>query len=453
MPKTHSIKFWISFWGISILFLAAWSWYWNTRNSQVAETLLEKTISLIPAGEEQKKEWKAIAYFSENLLNSDTERTFLILFQNNLEIRPGGGFIGSFGILKLKGGKVTAFQIHDTGNFDGRIPDTVEPPYPMQETLAIKSWKLRDSNYSPDFAVNARKAEEFYYMGQGGEKFDGVIGLTANVLTSFLKATGPIQLDNFPGTYSDGNGIIDLEYQVEKAYVEQGIAKGDRKSVINDLGNAILKKVFELDNLQKIELAKIILADLRQKDIQLYFADSGWQNRATEAGWAGLVDQNWSRDYFFAVDANLGAFKSDYFVDRAIDYTIDLSGDAPKAVLKITYKHNATEKDWMTKDYLTYLQVYAPKGAWLNNSQNFTPRYSDDLDKKVFASIVKVPLGETKTVELDYTLPKEFALNYDLKIQKQAGLNDIPVKVHLTNPDGTLKDYDLTLNSDLMLNK
>jgi len=113
-----------------------------------------------------------------------------VLFQNNFELRPGGGFIGSFGILKVKGGKVTKFEVHDTGNFDGRIPDTVAPPYPMKETLNIPSWKLRDSNWEPDFETNAKQAIEFYKMGQGEENFDGVVAITANVLTSFLSGRG-----------------------------------------------------------------------------------------------------------------------------------------------------------------------------------------------------------------------------------------------------------------------
>ena len=451
MRKHISIKFWIIFWLISILFLVGWFFYWNSRGLE-NQTALEKIISFIPIGEETKDEWKAIAYFTENILESDQEKTFMLLFQNNLEIRPGGGFIGAFGVLKIKDGKVTSLQIHDTGNFDGRIPDTEEPPYPMKETLAIKSWKLRDSNYSPDFSVNAKKAEYFYNLGQGQEKFDGIVGITTNVLTSFLSATGPVEIQGYPGTYADENAVIALEYQVEKAFEQQGIERGERKSVMNDLANAIIEKIFQLDNSQKIELAKIILEDLNQKNIQLYFNDYEWQKRAVDAGWAGLVDQKWNKDYLMTVDANLGAFKSDYFVDRSIDYTINLSGEVPKANLKITYKHNAKEKDWMTKDYLTYLRVYVPDKAWLIDSKNFgMPRFENDLGKKVFASIVKVPLGQSRTVEINYTLSKEITNNYNFLAQKQPGINDEPINLHIIDKNGTKKDYETILNSDIVL--
>jgi hypothetical protein len=44
---------------------------------------------------------------------------YLILFQNNLELRPAGGYIGNFGILKVKNGQIVSLETHDTNIFDG----------------------------------------------------------------------------------------------------------------------------------------------------------------------------------------------------------------------------------------------------------------------------------------------------------------------------------------------
>jgi hypothetical protein len=379
----------------------------------------------------------------------------LVLFQNNWEIRPGGGFIGSFGILKIKNGQLADLSIHDTSNFDARVPNTVPAPYPMPETLRIKSLQLRDSNFSPDFPANVRLAREFYEMGQGAEKFDGVIGITANVLISFLKVTGPVEIAGYPGTYGDENAILALEYQVEKAYEEQGIARGERKSILNDLAKAILEKVQALDNGQKLELLKIISDDLRKKDIQLYFADPELQSEVEKIGWGGKVDESWSADYLMANDANLGAYKSDYFVKRSMEYSVDLSGEIPKAVLQLTYNHTAKQKDWMTKDYVTYLRVYVPDGAWLSRTNiSGTPVFGSEFGKKYFGVLVYVPLGQTRTVELEYDLPRALKDSpYDLKIQKQAGINDVPAEITVTDKDGFKSNYNFALNSDTILSE
>jgi hypothetical protein len=454
MAKKYSVKFWIIFWLISAIFLTGWFFYWQTRNA--GNLKMETAMNLLPVSEEKREEYSSVLSLADYFLkNDDQEKVFLVLFQNNMEIRPGGGFIGSFGILKIKNGKITSLETHDTGNFDGRIPDTVPSPYPMKETLRVNFLKLRDSNYSPDFTVNAQKAVEFYKMGKGEEKFDGVVGITTNVLTSLLKVTGPITLEGYPGTYSDENAIIALEYQVEKAFDEQGIPRGERKSVIMALAKAIAERVENLSAGEKITMAKIVLEDLKKKDILLNFTDTSVQQSVENSNWAGKVDQDWNKDFLMLVDANFGSYKSDYYVKRSIDYSVDLTKDIPEAVLKITYNHTAKQKDWMTKDYQDYMRVYAPTGSWLNTypTELKNPQFAQDLGKKYFGFLINVPVGTQKTFEFRYTLPAEIKNDYDLKIQKQAGINDVPVAVHVIYPDGNKKDYEFLLNSDTVLSE
>lgn len=447
MQKKHSKKFWIIFWSISGLFLIGWSLFWQIRNKG-----MHSVTDSLPIADK----WKTITYFADYLLAKDNkEKTFMVLFQNNMEIRPGGGYIGSFGIVKIKNGKVETMQVHDLSNFDGRIPDSETPPYPIAETLNIKSWKLRDSNFSPDFKTNAEKAEYFYKLGKGEENLDGVIGITANVLTSFLKATGPIKIEGYPGTYADENAILTLEYQVEKAYWEQGIERGERKSVMNALAKEIIGKISDLSTSQKMELMKIILSDLDKKDVQIFLKDPELQKKIETVGWNGEVDSNWKDDYLMISDANMGALKSDYYVKRSLDYSIDLSKEIPTANLKITYNHTAEQKDWMTKDYLDYLRVYVPEGSWMTDSKNTGEiKFGKEFGKTFFGSLIKIPLGQEKTIEFTYTLPKDFKNKfYDLKIQKQPGINDVPVKVHIVDKNGVKKDYELVLNSDVVLSE
>ena len=456
MPKGKSNRNFILFWIISILFLTGWYVFWQARTKNVFGNLNLKSgfLDLIPMDAERREKLKTVGYFADYMLEEDgREKTFLILFQNNMEIRPGGGYIGSFGILKVKNGKITLMQTHDLSNFDGRIPDGVEAPYPMKETLRVSDWKLRDSNWSPDFSENAKKAEEFYYMGKGEEKFDGIIGIDTNVLTSFLKVTGPVEIEGYPGTYDGENAVISLEYQVEQGSYEQGFKRGDRKSIMEPLAKSILKKVYDLDNFEKIKLAEIILDDLNKKDIQIYFKDSELQKRAELAGWSGSVDRGWDGDYLMLVDANLGALKSDYFVKRSFEYRVDFSGDVPKAQLKITYNHTGEKKDWMTKDYLTYLRVYTQNGSWLTERKNIGDvKFVEDLEKKYFGTIVTVKLGQSKTIEFDYDLPKSITFeNYNFLIQKQSGISEIPGKITIVDKNGKEKVLNIALAGDWKL--
>lgn len=449
MAKQHSKKFWVTFWSISVILLTGWYFFLQIKNQNIQT--INTVIDYLPVNLSKKTELKSVAYFAKYLFNHDNqEKIFLILFQNNMELRPGGGYIGSFGILKMKNGRIVDLQTHDLSNFDVRVPNGIEPPYPMKQILGIKSWKLRDSNFSPDFPTNAKKAEYFYSLGQGQEKFDGVVAINTNVLSSFLNVMGPIKIAGYPGIYNNQNAILNLEYQVEKGYAKQGIKKEDRKSIMNILASKIMKKSFQLSNSKKIELAKIILQDLKEKDIQLYFKNSHLEEKAQIVGWAGTVNKKQRGDYLMLVDANLGSFKSDYYIKRSFDYTVDLSKNIPTVDLKITYQHTGKVKDWMTKNYLTYLRVFVPDGSWLLNAQTLGKvKFGNELGRKYFGLIVKVPLAQKRTVELKYALPKNLILkNYNLLIQKQSGVENIPGHLTVIRKNGTREEENFILTSN-----
>lgn len=447
-------KFWLGFIAVSTLFLGAWYFYWETRSGHLDS--LSDISRLLPVSEEFQGDLKTVVQVAEYFWNTQgEEKVFLVLFQNNMELRPGGGFIGSFGILKIKDGAVTEFTSHDVINFDGRIPDTVPAPYPLPETLGVKTLKLRDSNVSPDWLVNAKAAEDFYHMGQGKEEFDGVIGITTNVLSSFLSVTGPVEVPGYPGTYDAETGVLDLEYQVEQAFYKQGIERGERKAIMHDLGNIILAKAKDLSFSKKYELFKVVLDDLHKKDIQIAFKDESLQEIVRKAGWSGEVDKAWSHDYLMLVDSNLNALKSDYRMRRSLDYAIDLRSSGKKATVSVTYEHTAKEKDYMTRDYQTFARLYVPEGSWLERVTGpFKPAvFGSELGKKYFGALVHVPLGTTKTVVWEYRLPESVtAENYDLKVEKQPGVNDVPLTVTVMRDTG-MEKYKATLNRSFLLSE
>lgn len=454
--KQPSKKLRFAFITFAILFLTGWFVFWQVRTH--GWDSLKRLLGLLPVSQEIKTDLDTVISLADSLLDTDgTEKIFLILFQNNMELRPGGGFIGSFGILKVRDGQITHFATHDTGNFDGRIPDTIAPPYPMKETLKIPSWKFRDSNYSPDFSENAKWAEDFYHMGQGQEQFDGVVGITTNVLSSFLRVIGPVEIEGYPGVYDADNAVLDLEYQVEQAYVKQGIAFGERKSVMGILGLEILHRVKALPLTKQYELFKVALDDLHRKDIQLLFKDEALQDQVEASGWDGRLDGTWKDDYLMLADANLNSFKSDYYMRRSYQYTVDLSKETPEATLVVTYNHTAKEKSWFTKDYQSFLRVYVPEGSFLTDvtgNTSLPETFGQFLNKKYFGVLVQVPLGTQKTVTFHYTLPKTIDKTwYDLKVEKQPGLNDVPVKVTVIHANGSKEEKEFVLNRNTVFSE
>ncbi len=472
----RSWKFWLAFWIMAAVLLSGWYVYLQVKNRNFEN--LKPLANILPVGEERRNELQTLADIYSRAGGFDREQTFLVLFQNDMELRPGGGFLGSFGVLSVKSGRISNLEIYDTGVFDARIPDGIAPPAPIAETFHIASWKLRDSNWSPDFAVNAEKAEYFYHLGrqdsasQGGgvENLDGVIAINTDVLNSILSITGPVKMDDYPGEYNNETAVLRLEYQVEKGYREQGIEKGERKSVMRAMAATLMEKIRGLTLAQQFHLAGKIEEHLKEKDIQMFFKNEKLQSetekigsprlRESEAGWAGRV-KDFAGDYLMLVDANLNSLKSDLCLKRSLDYQADFHGEVPQATLRITYEHTCRTRDWLTTNYYNWQRVYVPAGAALvsNVQDNQDVEVSNDLGKTVFAREVYVPIGETRMTTLKYNLPASTQSNrgepaelkensYSLLIQKQSGSGELPVKIEIKKPDGSVREIEDVLTGD-----
>lgn len=89
------------------------------------------------------------------------KQTYLVLLQNNMELRPTGGFIGSFALLTFNKGQLLDFEVRDVYSTDGQLKGHVEPPTELKEHLGEAGWYLRDSNWDPDFPTSAARAAWF----------------------------------------------------------------------------------------------------------------------------------------------------------------------------------------------------------------------------------------------------------------------------------------------------
>lgn len=448
--KVRQNKFLLKFWIISILLLTGWYFFLQMKGGKITSIskVANSVISILPI-EEQRKESLNTIFSIVPEITTNEEKTFLLLFQNNNELRPGGGYIGSFGILRTKGEKVLAVDTHDTNIFDSGVQTKIASPFPMKELLNVSDWELRDSNWSPDFGVNALKAEELYHLEGGEEDIDGVIAISTKLLPSFLEITGPVQIAGFEGEYNTENAIEKLQYQVEKGYTEQGIPEGKRKYIMKDLATAILAKAQKLSISEKRDLLIKIEKHLNEKDVMINLKDASTQEKIEKLGWDGKLKQA-EKDFLMMVDANLASFKTDQVMKRTFDYTVDFSREKPRATLDITYSHGGRLRNWYIKDYTSYLRIFVPNGSWLANSENLSQiKYGEEQGKKFFGGIVNVPLGTIKTVSFVYDLPESVTFeDYKILIQKQSGLESVKGKIKIIDKEGKGTGYEVELKED-----
>ena len=457
MIKKKSIKFWITFWLLAVMFLSAWFMFWEYKHKNYTGliSLMKPVAKVMPIKPAQKKGLMGTLDIVGELSKKE-KSTFLLLFQNKDELRPGGGYIGSFGILKIEKGKIVFIDTHDTNVFDSRIATQVDPPKVMKDWLGVEDLELRDSNWSPDFKINAEQAEYFYHLEGGQEELDGVIALSSKLLPSFLEVVGPVEIEGYPGVYNSENAVEQLEYQVEKGYWDQGIEKGKRKYIMKEMSKSVIKKAQSLSWSQKKQLFNRIGQHLNEKDVLIYFKDISLQQKVKNLGWSGEVNVAKDSDFLMMVDANLGARKSDAVIDREFEYVVDFRQKKPVADLKITYRHKGKVRDLLTDDYRTYLRILTPSKSWLYSTEGLGELEFIDFDKvlglKSFGIFHKVYLGKTKTVGFRYYLPEEFEFeSYQLFIQKQSGINKLVGRVKVIDKMGAVKSYTIDSAKDIRL--
>ncbi len=433
--------------------------------------LFQKVSKLLPLAPDTKKEIEITNTLVQEFTKQDDKiRSFMILLQNDHELRPGGGFLGQYAIIKIKNGAVISSFVEDANLLDQRIKNAnikITPPWPLIRYAQTKRWLLHDSNFSPDFPFNAEKAEYFYRLGGGREKFDGVIAVNSDVFNHILELAGPItvSVESFTKTldgayvkkidtrtFSGENGTLLLEEAVEKKFIDDkdvpAELKQNRKNLMKQIAAEIIQRLNHIESIPKI--AEFVQQELRNKNVMLYFPDENLQSLAESVHWDGGVAKDWPSDYLMLVDANLGALKTDYYIKRSLDYLVDFTGEKPRATVTYTYNHTATHGDWRTSDYHTYTRILAPQGAKYieqtrKNTGGILTQDSPELKKTVFGYKVDAVIGQTLETSIQYELPDTITPeNYRLLIQKQSGVGSLPVTVHLKT-----KDQEYTENAEL----
>ncbi len=439
------------------------------------------------------------------LLGADGPMRYLVLFQNNTELRPTGGFLGSYAEMTVADGKITGMTIPGGGTYDlqGSLSAFVKAPRPIQ--LLNARWEFQDGNWFPDFPTSAKKLLWFYEMA-GGPTVDGVIAVNATYIADVLALLGPIDMPEYDRTIDTENFLFETQKIVELEYDQE---ENRPKQFIADLAPKLLDRVTNADTSTFLSTLQAVGQGLNQRDIQLYFTDDALMKTVYDLGWAGEIRQT-DGDYLMIVDTNLGGGKTDTVIDQ--DITLDVSIDAAGEIINtvtIGRAHRGIKNDLFSGvNNVDYLRLYVPQGAiLLNASGDFAPPASslfedselpleEDADltlvmnalrtdpasgvdtwnefgKEVFGGWVQTKPGSTSRIQFTYRLP--FTIDtqgdpglfektmdwlglssherYTLFIQKQPGVETRTIRVttHLADTLGVAWSSDDALFHDGMI--
>lgn len=388
-------------------------------------------------------------------------KKYLILFQNDAELRPTGGFVTAYAVLKVEKGKVTPEKSSDIYDLDSKFNKRLTPPDIVKKLLKVNTWHLRDMNLSPDFKVSMDQFVSYYNELPGETKVDGVIAVDTKLLTDLVRSLGPIEVPGF-GTFSAENDprcdCPQVFYALEEiADRPTYMIKTDRKAILGPLMQTILVKAYGAPKQTWPSLFSSIWTNLNEKHVLMYFFNEDFQNAAEMVGVAGRI-KTYDADYLHINDANFGGAKSNMFVTQTIEQEVTKTDTGISKTIVITYKNPRkgdncnleAGKLCLNGKMPNWTRIYVPKEAVVSEVLGFdndTVKESFDLDKKVIEGYFELNPESQVKIKLTVQLPL-IGDQYRLLIQKQPGTKNSATTIHLNGVENT---FDLVTDTEVKM--
>ena len=396
-------------------------------------------------------------------LGADSPKNYLLLFQNDKEIRATGGFLTAFAFLKIDKGQISTTVSDDIYRLDERLLNTciskicpLTPPKQIVKYLPEVSgkprsaWSMRDSNLSPDLPTSAKEFERMYQLLGEGLPFDGIIYIDSQVVEELIEVTGPIdvlgtkyssEIDkrcNCPGV------IYELESYAEIA------AKGeqDRKAILGVLMQQILAKSLGADTERLPLLINNIVKLANHKHIMFFMHDDKTTKALKALNWTGEI-KSFDGDFLHINDSNFAGGKSNLYVTQNVTQEISKDREGFKKKLTIEYKNPQKFDIWLNGINRDYVRVYVPSGSKLISSKGSDDPVNtmDELGKTVFDAFITVRPQNSRKLEFEYFVPYQPKGKYQLLIQKQPGAKDhnYIIKMNGVTKKDSLLEMDLEI--------
>ncbi len=402
----------------------------------------------------------------DEILGGKQKKTYLVLFENNMELRPTGGFVGAIALVSFSGGKLNDFSVMDTYSVDGQLKGFVQAPKPLEKYMDQPAWFIRDANWNSDFPSSAVKIEWFLDKAIGKE-VDGVIAVDLEFVKNILEELGPIYLEDFDKEINHEN-----IYEIAQFEIGNSTVKESRQEALflAAIARELLEEVTSSNKDQFLGIAREILESLEEKHALIFLHNTSVQKSISELGWDGSVYQtscsgNCYADWVGLVDANIGANKANYYMERNADFTSFIRNNFIKRKLTINITNNAEFNPEDYNEYKTYLRVLAPADSKFEKieivSAAGTRAVEPDIEilsgRKEAGVFVKIEPGDTKTVnfvwegsvDLDFNKSGEYLLSW----RKQPGTKNDKIATQFVFPEGVVAKIEQTdfLTQDTVL--
>ena len=452
------------------------------QNSEALPGRVRQLLDLFDHRGRQVSEFLKLAQVLPGMAGLDGPRTYLIIAQNQDELRPTGGFFSGVGLLVMDNGQIVSVDFSDASAVGKWWEKPFDfPPQPLYDLMGLELFLLRDANFWPDFPVSAEQAIDLYSYSEDVPPPDGVIALDQTFVAMLLGLTGPLDVPELGVRVNQRNVIDELRsaWQIQEGQSQREWVSS-RKEFMGPFAAALRTRLESgLGSIDPLFLADTLETAITTGHLQVYVRDPAGAALLDALNWDGRLENPAGQDFLLVVDTNVGYNKTNPFIESSLTYAVTLASDGPAvANLDLVYRHTrpdngqpcfqGTEAAYVAGDdyakllegcYFNYLRLYTPAGIeLLDATRHFAPAeaflagrgwdrpaqiINEHPDFSTIVNFFLLPYAQELTSSYRYQLPANVvqaeggAQRYLLTLATQAGAPPRPVTVEITLPPGT----------------
>ena len=402
-----------------------------------------------------------------NIFWHKKRKKYLIVFQNNDEIRPTWWFIWSVWFIDIFRWKLENFEKKDIYALEWDVKKNYNEkviPVTWINLLAKRLW-LRDANSYIDISKSSKAIN--YFLKKWWYNIDWIIYINQKTILDILKDVWEINFPKYDIQINHKNFSEIISLLVE-AKVSKKATLDTPKQVLFDFSNILTNKI--LKEKKYSQIWKTILNNIISRDIVFYSFNK------KESIFLDKLELNWKFDYINQTDFNYPFFlsvwwnKSDRFIQRNYEKTIEIYSNSENNLCTLNTEIKLNLKNTFSKTNEDRIILEMKKfnikqnrdllniaGKWLN--QNYTKiiipwkakinekKLNDNwyilLDHQIYKTVEKLlktaPWKESN-FHFNYQIDNVDCVDQNYKIYKQAGIYNYNVKLDYINYQNNYKE-------------
>lgn len=275
-------------------------------------------------------------------LDGQGARTYLVIAQNNSEVRPTGGLPASWGTVTVQNGKLTL------GDFTSESSLPLLSQSVLDETDEEKglfgsnlTTKPHDVNFTPDYPRAAQIAQAMWSNARQ-QQVDGVIMMDPVLLQNLLAVTGGMTASN--GVKLDGTNTA--QYLLHDTYFAK-LTPTAQDQLFATVAHDAFSHVLAQAGANSTTLVKSVMDSASQGHLLVWLSRASEQQHLSGTAIAGELETkpaSPTAGVYFS-DGTQG--KMDWYLDRSVSAskTQELSSGAAQYALHVTMRNSLAASD------------------------------------------------------------------------------------------------------------